>query len=546
MKALREQRDLCDVILCIDNEEFPVHKVVLAAGSPYFNAMFTNEHMESRQARVALNGINAATLECLLDYVYSSSLEVREDNVQNILAGASLLQLTPVVEACCEFIQVRLDHDNCLGIAAFAEMHGCVNLREISWWYVMANFSEVAQGEEFLGTPQPYLMELLKSEDLNVKSEEEVLDCVLRWFKHDELSRKDGIYPVLQCVKLPLIPWQVLNEKILSNGHLSSVPECHLLLTEAKHFQADPEAATYADNQEYSCRKSCGQSLFVYAVGGEASPGRSTVSSMERFDPEVKNNWVELAPMKSSRRGVGVEILDGLLYTVGGSDGVHALCLVECYDLRANCWKRVADMNEERSSVAAAVLNGYLYAVGGYDGIMSCLPSVEQYDPATNTWSYVPEMNVPRSMMGTGVVNNKLFAVGGYDGTSDLASCEMYDPEVNSWVGVEAMHSRRSLVGVSVLEGLLYAVGGSDWSQSLSSVEVYNPETNQWSLLMEMSEPRSGVGVAVVGRKLYAAGGYSGSGDDYCSTVESYDPKTDTWSYVASLRTGRSRFGCCS
>ncbi len=41
-------------------------------------------------------------------------------------------------------------------------------------------------------------------------------------------------------------------------------------------------------------------------------------------------------------------------------------------------------MSSRRSSVGVAVLNGRLYAVGGYDGVArQCLNSVEKYDPGT-------------------------------------------------------------------------------------------------------------------------------------------------------------------
>ena len=546
MKTLRDHNDLCDVILSVDNRDFSAHKIVLASGSPYFNAMFTNEHRESKQEKVLINGIDGATFDSLLNFIYSSALEICEESVQNLLAGANHLQLTSVVKACCDFLKVRIEPENCLGIAAFAEMHGCADLQTASWRYALENFSEVAQSEEFLTIPASYLIELIRSEDLNVRSEGEVLDCVLRWFRNDEQARENNIHLILQHVKFPLIPWETLSEKILSHHSLSTNPECQILLTNAKNFQLHPNLAEVRpDDPHYIPRKSVGQNMFIYVVGGETSPGRSTVGCVDQFYP-VKNTWTELAPMGKARRGIGVGILNGLLFALGGSDGISALRLVECYDPHTNAWRRVADMIEERSSVAAVGLGEHLYAVGGYDGIMSCLKTVERYDHANDTWSYVAKMNIARSMAGVAPLNNCLFAVGGYDGSSDLASCEMYDVERDLWVMQEGMNSRRCMAGVAVLQGLLYAVGGCDRSQSLDSTEVYDPEKNQWSAMAEMSEPRSGVGVAVVGRKLYAMGGYSGVGSDYCSTVECYDPETNSWSYVAGMRIGRRRFGCCS
>ena len=52
-------------------------------------------------------------------------------------------------------------------------------------------------------------------------------------------------------------------------------------------------------------------------------------------------------------------------------------------------------MGTKRSSLGVVVLNGLLYAVGGYDGA-SCLNSTERYDPLTNTWTSIAAMTVRR------------------------------------------------------------------------------------------------------------------------------------------------------
>lgn len=43
MNNLRKTYTLCDVTLNVQGEKFPAHRIVLAACSDYFCAMFTNE-----------------------------------------------------------------------------------------------------------------------------------------------------------------------------------------------------------------------------------------------------------------------------------------------------------------------------------------------------------------------------------------------------------------------------------------------------------------------------------------------------------------------
>ena len=48
------------------------------------------------------------------------------------------------------------------------------------------------------------------------------------------------------------------------------------------------------------------------------------MKSVEKYNPTT-DTWCEVSPMLTSRRGLGAAILDGILYVVGGSDGIAAV-----------------------------------------------------------------------------------------------------------------------------------------------------------------------------------------------------------------------------
>lgn len=64
--------------------------------------------------------------------------------------------------------------------------------------------------------------------------------------------------------------------------------------------------------------------------------------------------------------------------TVGGWCSGDAISSVERYDPQANEWRMVAPMSKRRCGVGVAVLNDLLYAVGGHDG-QSYLNSIERW-----------------------------------------------------------------------------------------------------------------------------------------------------------------------
>lgn len=61
--------------------------------------------------------------------------------------------------------------------------------------------------------------------------------------------------------------------------------------------------------------------------------------------------------MSVPRNRVGVAVMDGLLYAVGGSAGVEYHNSVECYDPEHDSWTNVKPMHIKRLGVGVAVVN---------------------------------------------------------------------------------------------------------------------------------------------------------------------------------------------
>lgn len=78
-------------------------------------------------------------------------------------------------------------------------------------------------------------------------------------------------------------------------------------------------------------------------------PGDS-LNVVEVFDP-IGNFWERCQPMKTSRSRVGVAVVNGMLYAIGGYDGQSRLSTVEVYNPETDGWTRVSSMNSQRRSV---------------------------------------------------------------------------------------------------------------------------------------------------------------------------------------------------
>jgi len=243
MNALRKSEQLCDVILEVEGQRVPAHRIVLASLSEYFRAMFTGEMAESKQKVVTINGIEEASLRNLVEYAYTATIEVSEENVQSILPAASVLQFEEVKRACSEFLRRQLDADNCLGIKVFAEVHGCNDLKVAATVFSSRYFSQVRKREEFLKLSLDEIQAFLSNDQLNVKSEFEVYEAALEWLLHKE-NRAQHLYEILKFVRLPLLSAKELLRSVGQNQLVVSNPQCVELFVEAVQCHMLPESSS--------------------------------------------------------------------------------------------------------------------------------------------------------------------------------------------------------------------------------------------------------------------------------------------------------------
>ena len=69
MYELRKKGAFCDVtVQCDDGRIFEGHRIVLAAASPYFRAMFSHNMQESQQKLVKIRQIESRVMEELLNF----------------------------------------------------------------------------------------------------------------------------------------------------------------------------------------------------------------------------------------------------------------------------------------------------------------------------------------------------------------------------------------------------------------------------------------------------------------------------------------------
>ncbi|XP_071388529.1 zinc finger and BTB domain-containing protein 49 [Centroberyx affinis] len=107
LQQLQEQRIqglLCDCMLVVKGVCFKAHKNVLAAFSSYFRSLFQNSPSQKNDVfNLVIQDVSG--IGQILDYMYTSHLDVNQDNVQALLDIAQCLQVPNVQSMCNAFLK---------------------------------------------------------------------------------------------------------------------------------------------------------------------------------------------------------------------------------------------------------------------------------------------------------------------------------------------------------------------------------------------------------------------------------------------------------
>lgn len=460
LAEFRDQGRLCDILLCVDNKEIRAHRVILAAVSPYFRAMFLGKLAESKENRVVLYDFDAGAMESIVQYAYTGRVEIDEFNVQSLLYASALLQIDEVKQACCKFLLKVLDVCNCLGIRSLTDTLSCRELFEISHQFVVDHFGDVLKQDEFLFQPYESLKCFLDSKFLNTSNEEEVLSGVLAWLNFCPSERQVHARSLFKRTCLMKVAPDFLSTVILEDSIVQASSECKQIILEALEAM---KSSKLRDTGEFpgilqrSCRTGC---EILLAIGGESEG--VTLSSCQCFG-QGWNSWSWDIP--------------------GKFDDLTPL----------------ACMNERRSYMAVTSTGHHIYVVGGYSA-RRVLDSVERYEWPGNKWCQLSPLLVDRMGASATVLEGQPVVIGGYSKTSGyLSSVEMYDPLIDSWKFIAPMRARRSYLGAVSLGETVYAIGGfggkhgnsDDWLMSVESLDSWRGE---WLPMASLSQPRAYLG----------------------------------------------------
>lgn len=538
METLRVNKELTDVILCVQGHDFPCHRAILAAASQYFRAMFCSGLKESHEECIEIKGLDSGTMRALLDYTYTSRAQLTHSNVQRILEASCQFQFLRVVDACSRFLSKSLQLESCIGILNLADNHALPDLKAKAEDYITFQFSQVVQQQDFLELPADSLETVLQRDDLDVTCEEFVFEALMRWVRTRQDQRCPLLARLLSHVRLPLLEPAYFVENVESDELVNQCRAAFPLLQETRNYHLCGREVV-SERTKPRFRHTLSE---VFLIIGGCTKDERFIPTVTCLDP-LRRSRLEVARLpitemedeSQNRKWVEFACVTfrNEVYISGGKETQHE---VWKYNGALDKWIQIEPLTTGRWRHKMAVLRGKVYVLGGFDGVQR-LVNVEAYDPFHNRWTQVAPLAVGVSSFAAASFDKWIYVIGGGpNGKLATDKVQCWEPGTDNWELRAPIPVETKCTNAVTFKNCIYIVGGA-----MHAMYCYSPLSDSWSLVTRLGE-RASCAIAACNNKLFITGGRDNK-NQVISTVMCWDVAREVLTEECVLPMGVSHHG---
>ena len=509
LNMLRRQDYLCDITLVTnDDKEFKAHRNVLSAASPLFSKLLQSDMKENREGIVRFEEFSGAVMEDVLEFIYTGSVEITQENSKDLIAAANYLLIPGLKNLSGKFLERQISKSNCISTFYIAEMYQCDELITNTKTFIHANFTSVAEMDEFLNLEAKEVEKWISSDEISVAVEADVFKIVLTWIEQDKSEREASFEQLFRHVRLAFLSRDFLLD-VVTNELVRQNLYCFQLISDAVKLTS----VTCEGDLPQSPRKGL-ETRAIVACGG-----KNTFCYL----PE-KDEWKRLAD-GLSERNKDTQMLNH-------RDQLYAFPLdgtVERYDPVIDCWSTLDHLEwPTGNSAQVAVVRGEIYSID--IDTSSRKSTIKRFIAERCSWETVLSSHegcrIWPCVVAAGI---HLYVCGGMLEADFVTKAERFDTVGNKWEEIASMQQARWCASGVATEGKIFVAGGRENLRSLwKTCEIFNISTNEWQLIGSLKVPRADGRMVCLKGTLYVLGGMNQGWRSELS-VECYDPTEDKW-----------------
>ena len=512
----RKQGHLCDITLITkDDQELMAHRNILSAASPFFCKLLQSDMKENREGIVRLEEISGSVMEDVLEFIYTGTVEVTEENAEELVVATNYLLVTNLKTISGRFIQQQMCQLNCISTFYFAEKYDCEELLNDSKSFIHANFASVAAMTEFLSLEAKEVERWISSDEIVVETEADVFQIAKKWVEHNKSERKAAFEELLRHVRLVFVSRDYLLN-VVTNELVRDNAGCFTLVSDAIRqttFSSD-------DDLPQSPRKGLDTRAIVACEGEYAFcylPQKDEWKRLPTCNRSTKERWMNFPSTHMIR------FRDQLFM-------FRSLNRTERYDPVFNGWSSFpfGIFKDEVTVIGGELFS--IYEPFSFD--LESTTSIEKFQVETCSWQELHSSSQyyrkDSCVIGS---DNFLYLLGGTSPHTfqHVAKADRFDITEKKWEEITDMQQARGgAFGVASQEKIFVAGGEGEEGTVLKTCEVYNVSTNEWQLIADLNVYRTHGSMVCLGGTLYVLGGFDQTKKNPEHSVECYD-KQGKW-----------------
>ena len=206
---------------------FKCRRALLLVGLPKFREELEVRagSLQTTRQRVKLQpGDTPETIEQLISYVHGETVHLTQNNIVAFISAARHYgSRGEAYERMFRSFALLLNATNCcvlmetagtavIGARSMQEKRAAQRLAALCMRYILGNLDDVVHSGEIVRLPEENLLVILKSEQLRVVSEGDILKLAISWVQHDVKNRVSALDRIRLLIRWPNIPHSLMQE----------------------------------------------------------------------------------------------------------------------------------------------------------------------------------------------------------------------------------------------------------------------------------------------------------------------------------------------
>ncbi|XP_041379860.1 actin-binding protein IPP-like [Gigantopelta aegis] len=375
-------------------------RIVLAAMSSYFRAMFSSGMSESQTGVLKLPTVSLSVFQDVIKMCLCGINLVSEDNCTQVIDAAEMMQLDNIKQLCIIHLKegLILTDKNCLGWWRLLKTYNLHDLSNRALSYMVEKFADFVQIENVVQLSKDELLEIISKEEMEC-TEDIILKGAMKWIEHNN-PEPDDVKVIFENVHLDIVDSQFLIDNVAFSDIVCKNKSVQVMIQKVLHSPYRVSARSRVSTKI--------RDVFVLL--------HNKTSLLSCFTSHNKWEDVPPAPLDpgSSYSAAG---FDDKIYVTGGDNKTKCTLI---YDTITKVWTVGPDLTHGHCSHCMATVNSKMYSIGGWYST-----TIEVLSESETCWQVVGDLALRQCLTFPVTVDENILVMGGLIDSekSDVIQC---------------------------------------------------------------------------------------------------------------------------